>query len=436
MAYLAVDGISVYDMLSQPPNQLSAPYRGHQGEARAVAWVAVSNSRCIASGGADQSIHVWDPSSGQPIKDPYGGPYQGIYRAHVHPVTHIVASPDSRLIASAEEGGNILVWNPQNGQPVGGYTAHQETLRHQGSISALHWSPDGKHIASQAGREIGVWDIYSGKTLARHEVPPAEPLIQWSPDGKRIASRGKAGRGVIEIWDATTGKKLHTCDCSDPVTVLAWSPNGNILAAGAGRAVHLWDARSGVRVFSYTSHAAPVTSIAWSPDGNQIASGDAGGPAAAQAGHPINAQVHVWLALGVERPDWWALLQRAFAPVSKAQHRLGKGLFWLAFALVMVDLLAFPKAVSVFYPSLVLVGLLLAVLAIGLVIWSLLSKKRAKRLLARLALLPLIALWLIIGWGLGTLASKFLLIIAIRALGMIGGGIGAFWLHWRILRRL
>jgi serine/threonine protein kinase/WD40 repeat protein len=436
VAYLAVDGISVYDMLSQPPNRLSTPYRGHQGEARAVAWVTVSTSRCIASAGTDQSVHVWDPSNGQPIRDPYGGPYQGIYRVHVRPVTHIVASPDGRLIASAEEGGNIQVWEPHTGHTISSYTGHQETLRHQGSINALHWSPDGEYIASQAGREIRVWDIHSGKTLAVHEVSPAEPLIRWSPDRRRIASRGKAGRGVIEIWDPTTGRTLRTCDCGDPVTSLAWSPNGNILAAGAGRAVYLWDARSGVRLFSYASHTAPVTSVAWSPDGNQIASGDAGDPAAAQTGHPINAQVHVWLASGVEQPGWRVLLQRAVAPFSKAQHKLGKGAFWWAMVLLALDLLAFPKAVSFFYPSLILIGLLLAVLPIGLVIWGLLRKRRAKRLLFQLALLSLMALWLIVGWGLGTLVSTFLLMIIIRALGVGGGALGAAWLHWRILRRL
>jgi WD40 repeat protein len=60
------------------------------------------------------------------------------------------------------------------------------------------------------------------------------------------------------------------------LTSLAYSPNGNFLAAGdAYRDVRVWDmvSRSAVVAGQWVFHTTRVTSVAWSPSGNFVASG-------------------------------------------------------------------------------------------------------------------------------------------------------------------
>jgi WD40 repeat protein len=69
----------------------------------------------------------------------------------------------------------------------------------------------------------------------------------------------------------------HTMD----VLAAAWSPDGKYIASGGDEAtVHIWDATTGVRIFTYTGHVSmgPIAAqpgivvIAWSPDSTRIAS--------------------------------------------------------------------------------------------------------------------------------------------------------------------
>src|SRR4051794_14548670 len=57
-----------------------------------------------------------------------------------------------------------------------------------------------------------------------------------------------------------------------PVSVLAFAPDGSILAgAGQGGRIHLWSPPTDVSVLS--SHTETVQTLAFSPDGRYLASG-------------------------------------------------------------------------------------------------------------------------------------------------------------------
>src|SRR5574337_483841 len=67
-----------------------------------------------------------------------------------------------------------------------------------------------------------------------------------------------------------------------PVTSLAWSPDGTLLATGSGEytspdtTVRLWRA-DGTLIAVLRGHTGPVTSLAWSPDSKTLASGSLDG---------------------------------------------------------------------------------------------------------------------------------------------------------------
>ena len=114
-----------------------------------------------------------------------------------------------------------------------------------------------------------------------YSIPRVQPgtvyAVAWSPDRRRIASGGHDR--TVQIWDATTGINIftyrgHTGD----VTAVAWSPNGQYIAsAGLDKTVQVWETSSGHKLLTYDGHSGMVYAITWSPDGKYIASTSGGG---------------------------------------------------------------------------------------------------------------------------------------------------------------
>jgi WD40 repeat protein len=115
--------------------------------------------------------------------------------------------------------------------------------------------------------------------------------VAFSPDGAVLASGGcedlARGLGIdlcfqgeVRFWNAANGEQLavlqgHTGSEFAFVTSLAFSPDGRILASGAGDdTIILWDVESREPLGPPLSgHSGDVTSVAFSPDGRMLASG-------------------------------------------------------------------------------------------------------------------------------------------------------------------
>ncbi len=95
--------------------------------------------------------------------------------------------------------------------------------------------------------------------------------VAWSPNGQLLAAAGKNGQ--IRLWD-TNGNWLGTYpDNGASIDWLAWSPDGTYLAAaGDDGVVQVWDTSSGTLRYTYRGHGERVSGLAWSPDSKRIAS--------------------------------------------------------------------------------------------------------------------------------------------------------------------
>ena len=112
-----------------------------------------------------------------------------------------------------------------------------------------------------------------GSAQFRHGGPVTS--IAYSPDGKLIASGDR--NGVIQLWDPETGRRVRTITVRwDLVLSLAFSPDGKTLVAGTGDGViHSYDPTDGSeQIFSrYVVAIGTVNSVAFSPDGKSLAAG-------------------------------------------------------------------------------------------------------------------------------------------------------------------
>jgi WD40 repeat protein/tetratricopeptide (TPR) repeat protein len=153
-------------------------------------------------------------------------------------------SADGGTFATANKAKHsIRVWKlAGSGEKLG-------LAGHNGGVSDVAFSPDGKVLASTSkDRLVKLWDVATGGLL--RALPPFESsvsTIDFSPDGRLLAT-GQFGPATqpVQVWDLATLQGFVPPDdqLGQRAYGVAFSPDGKILAA-CGDGLTLWRVTEG-----------------------------------------------------------------------------------------------------------------------------------------------------------------------------------------------
>jgi WD40 repeat protein len=254
---------------------------GHADSVQGIAFS--SDGRRVASGADywDASAKVWDTDDGSLLQTlPDHG--DGVQSVAFAPGGEWLAA--GYLVSGYPPGGLADVWDLGSEDVMHTFGGFRVAFSADGLVLAtagpwrhvyLHQMPDGEEIAS----------IYTGSYVLDVAYSPVEPIV---------AAAGSDN--TVKLYSAQTGEWIRTLSGhTDNVSTIAFSPDGEIIASGAGgfddthdASIKLWSVADGELLRTLDGHDDWVHDLAFSPDGAMLVS-------QGRDGYPPNLHVTIKL---------------------------------------------------------------------------------------------------------------------------------------------
>ena len=189
-------------------------------------------------------------------------------------VGHVVHIAESAIVTFSEQMlQRELSEPPDKRKPL-------VKFEHGDTIRSIAFSPvDASLLASAGDDTIKLWNRNapdSPEILRFESYTDGVDSIAFSPDGERLAAGGDEG---ITLWNVSEKRFIDAFDYD--TAAVAFSPDGQRIV-GAAWDLNLWDITDGdkfkkISLSTHRTHDAFVQAITFSPDGKWLVSADAQG---------------------------------------------------------------------------------------------------------------------------------------------------------------
>jgi eukaryotic-like serine/threonine-protein kinase len=263
----ADDTMRVWDLTTGTP--VGAPLTGHTGPVSAVSTAQLDGRTVVISGSWDTTVRVWDLATGKPIGSPFTG--------HTGPVfTVATAQLDGRtVVVSGSADDTVRVWDLATGKPVG-----SPLTGHTAAVAAVTTAQlDGRAVAISGSNDgtARVWDLATGQQIGapfNGHTGYVQAVTTAQLDGRTVVLSG-GDDDAVRVWDLATRAPVgapFTGHTKRVVTVTTTQLRGRtvVVSGGWDDVVQVWDLATRAPVGApFTGHTDFVCAVATAQSGER-----------------------------------------------------------------------------------------------------------------------------------------------------------------------
>jgi WD40 repeat protein/serine/threonine protein kinase len=238
-----------------------------------------SDGRLMATAAEDRQILIWDLTTGEQVE---AIATEGIIGTLAfHPERPLVAASECLTLVVVEcSQMEVRYWSLDDSEtPPTLVTTFDEW------ISALQFTPDGQTLwVAQNNGHVSPFEVATGEPLDQPYTIHTQPVYGVYPltDSRHLITQGIDG--LVVLWDTAKPEPLSAFTAGQPAAVLAaaLAPDGASLVTGSeDGSVQRWDTESGELVETLLGQTAvltmPLQQPVYSPDGTLLAAGSQDG---------------------------------------------------------------------------------------------------------------------------------------------------------------